>query len=549
MAQLWLKFKANFQAATGWFARTATIANVVGLTWIVIWVVICVLVAQDLARDVVTIEPISVPKTLSENGYTPEVASHRLLDAVNRFASINKATSMMEALNIAPRDELPDFVVPKIDLSLNALVSSIRSVLHYNTGRRISGEIISQGQSKLAVRLRVDGQQVYSGTVDSGNADDLLTNAAPYVMEKIQPYISAVALYRENQEKALEKADDIIVRLKESDVSVQWAYILKGNNQFERGNFAESERILRKAISLNWSNPAPHNSLGRALQHQGKLDDAITQYSRVIEIDPKSAVGYNNLGAALRDKARPSGKLDDAIAHYRRSIELDRTYALPHNNLGLALYAQGNPDEAVAELRRATGLDAKYANAHANLAMVLRHQGKLDDAVPEYRLAAEIEPKNAILCNELGVTLSEQGKLDDAIAEYRHAIEIDGKYALPHYNLGIALSRQGNADEAIAEYHRAIALDPKYANAHANLGLLLYRQGKAADADAEYHHALEVDPKNPVAYNAMGMALYDQGRSDDAIADFRRALELDPNYKGARENLEKAMQAKSAAAK
>jgi tetratricopeptide (TPR) repeat protein len=45
----------------------------------------------------------------------------------------------------------------------------------------------------------------------------------------------------------------------------------------------------------------------------------------------------------------------------------------------------------------------------------------------------------------------------------------------------------------------------------------------------------------------MGAALYDQGRADDAIADFRRAIEIDPNFKSARENLEKAMLAKSAA--
>jgi tetratricopeptide (TPR) repeat protein len=545
VAQLWLKLKASFQATAGWIARSATITNVVGLTWIIISVVICALIAQDLARDVVTIEPISVPKTLSDNGYTPEVASHRLLDAVNHFASVNRASSLLEALNISPRDELPDFVVPKIDLSLNALVSSIRSVLHYGTGRRISGEIISQG--KLALRLRVDGQQVYSSAFESENPDELLAKATPAVMEKIQPYVSAQALYRENPEKALEKADDIIVRLKESDANVQWAYILKGNYHYDRGEYAEAERILRKAVSLNWSNPAPHNGLGRALQRQGKLDDAITQYHRVISIDPKWAVAYNNLGTALRDKARPNGKLDDAIAHYRRAIELDRNFALPHHNLGFALYSQGNNDDAIAEFRRAIALDPKYASSYADLAMVLRHRGKLDDAVAEYRHAVELEPKNAFVSNELGIALYEQGKIDDAIAEYRHTIEIDGKYAAPHNNLGLALVHQDNFDDAIAEYHRAIALDPKYANAHANLGLVLYRQGKAADADAEYHHALEIDPKNPVAYNGMGAALYDQGRADEAIADFRRALEIDPNFKSAGENLEKAMQAQSAA--
>jgi len=151
---VWLKLRTNLQSAAGWIANTASISNIFGLTWIVIWVVLCVLVAQDLARDVVTIEPISVPKTLSDNGYTPEVASHRLLDAVKHYASVNRASSFMEVLNIAPRDDLPDFVVPKIDLSLNALVSSIRSVLHYGSGRRISGEFIFRDKLALSSPAR-----------------------------------------------------------------------------------------------------------------------------------------------------------------------------------------------------------------------------------------------------------------------------------------------------------------------------------------------------------------------------------------------------------
>jgi tetratricopeptide (TPR) repeat protein len=343
--------KANLQSAGGWIAKSASIGNVVALSWIIIWVVICVLVAQDLARDVVTIEPISVPKTLSDNGYTPEVASHRLRDAVNHYASVSRASKLMDTLSIASRDEMPDFVVPKIDLSLNALVSSIRSVLHYGSGHRISGEFFMR--DKLALRLRVDGQQVFSSGFESENPDELLANAAHAVTEKIQPYVGAIALYNDHPEQAVEKADDIILHLKASDVNVQWAYLLKGEYLYDQKNYAESEKVLRTAVSLNWSNPAPHVSLGRTLQLLGRRDEAIAQYQRVIGLDPRSAVAYNNWGNALSEMAGPNGKLDDAIAKYRHAIELDRKYPLPHNNLGLALSKQGKVDEAIAEYRHA----------------------------------------------------------------------------------------------------------------------------------------------------------------------------------------------------
>jgi tetratricopeptide (TPR) repeat protein len=45
----------------------------------------------------------------------------------------------------------------------------------------------------------------------------------------------------------------------------------------------------------------------------------------------------------------------------------------------------------------------------------------------------------------------------------------------------------------------------------------------------------------------LGLALASEGKIEDAIAEYRRAIEIAPNYKGAKENLEKVLQAKSAA--
>jgi len=81
----WLEFKAYFQSAFGWIAKNATVSNLLALTWIGLSVVICVLIVREVTRDVVTIEPISVPKELSDRGYTPEVAGHRLRDLASEL--------------------------------------------------------------------------------------------------------------------------------------------------------------------------------------------------------------------------------------------------------------------------------------------------------------------------------------------------------------------------------------------------------------------------------------------------------------------------------
>lgn len=495
-ASRWSNFMSRFVAMLGWIAQFATISNLLALTWIAVAAVICGLIVRDLARDVVTIEPISVPAALAEAGYTPEVASHRLRDAINGYGSVNNSIALSDKanfnsnldLNIYARDEMPDFVVPTIGLSLNAIVSSIRSVLHYRNGAAISGELVFR--EKYALRVRVDGRQVFSSGFESDNPDELMMKAAPAIMETIKPSVNAVVLFRDHRQQSLMRADDIIARFEENDVNVQWAYMLKGNDLLDRGEFAQAEGMYRKAISLNWSNPQPHNQLGLALQRQGRFDDAMVQFRRVLGINPRSATAYNNIGVALAEKAGPHGNLDGAVDAYRQAIAVDPRYPLPYNNLGIALARRNEVVAAIAEYHKALLLDPKYVHAHWNLAAALRRQRDLDGALAEYRAALESTKDKrqvATLHVSVGDVLKDKagagGDVNPAIAEYREAISIDPTYSWAHNNLGLVFRDEGKLDEAIAEFRAATLADAK--NEVAGENLVHAEQAKAAAAPKE----------------------------------------------------------------
>jgi tetratricopeptide (TPR) repeat protein len=484
---LWLNLKTYARTAVGWIGNTATIGNFVRLGSIGLAVLVLGLVVQDLMSDVVTIEPISVPARLAENGYQPEVAGHRLRDALNSYASRSRAgpfageSFLNLDLNMADRAELPDFVVPQLGLSLNAVVSSIRSVLHVRSRPTISGEIIAQ--DKFALRIRVDGEQVYDGG-DAANPDELMTEAAPAIMEKIKPSLNAIVLYTDKRQQSVLKADEIIAGRKESDVNVQWAYVIKGNDLLDKGEFTEAEKMFHKAISLNRSNPQPYIQLGLALQSQGKVDEAIKQFQRVLGIDPKSAKAYNNIGAALVKKADlTKTPPDQAIEAYRRAIEVDPSYSLSYNNLGLVLYNHGNVDEAIVRYREAIKVDPNYLYAQWNLAYSLENQGKLDEALDSYRAAigcAKDPRQLAILHTYVGNILKQKagpdGNLDGAIAEYRRALGSDPDYYWAHNNLGLILDAQGKIEEAITEFRSATKIYPEMEDMKDNLVRVLRKK-------------------------------------------------------------------------
>jgi serine/threonine-protein kinase len=69
-----------------------------------------------------------------------------------------------------------------------------------------------------------------------------------------------------------------------------------------------------------------HNHLGLCWQDRGQLDEAMAEYRRAIQLDPKGAPAHYFLGRCWQDR----GQFDEAMAEYRRAIQLDPKLALAH---------------------------------------------------------------------------------------------------------------------------------------------------------------------------------------------------------------------------
>lgn len=494
---LWQNFKANFQTFGGWiaskasFAKLAILTPLVGSGW---------LIAQELQNDLITIEPIAVPKKLSEIGYTPEVAGYRLRDALTAYSGASAAGDDSTKLNpnlaanddgslksnfdlnISADKEPPDIVVPQLGLSIRAVGASIRSAFGM-TRHAVSGELTQQ-DGKYALRLRIDGQKLSSRDYEAENPDHLMTQAASDVMKIVRPAAYAMARYRDQKnDEAILKANQIIAHYAKSDVNVQWAYLLKGNYALGQKNYKEADEMFSNAVSSNRKSEQPHMQLGISLLRQGNTDAAIKKFQDVLSINPKSAAAYNNIGVALAAQANLGNettdpvKLDQAMASYRRAIDVEPGYVLPYNNLGLALYYRNKIADAIEQYRFAIGITPTYVAARGNLAYALR-QRHVNEHVAQYR--------------------------DEAIAEYRTAIKLTidpEQRAMLHTFLGdfLRLTRENdNFEPAIAEYQQAIEINC-YSWAHNNLGFIWEEQDKVQDAIAEYEKAMSCEP-NDIAF-------------------------------------------------
>ncbi|HEY6420538.1 MAG TPA: tetratricopeptide repeat protein [Candidatus Binataceae bacterium] len=145
----------------------------------------------------------------------------------------------------------------------------------------------------------------------------------------------------------------------------------------------EDTFLKQRALEL-WNEGAQHH-----MRHD--LTRAIDLYTKSIEMFP-TAEAYTFRGWAYSGM----GRIDDAIAECKRAIEVDPTLGNPYNDIGAYLIAQGALDEAIEWLEKANGA-ARYEPRHfphMNLGRVYALKGMMNRAIQEFEQALAIAPND-----------------------------------------------------------------------------------------------------------------------------------------------------------
>jgi tetratricopeptide (TPR) repeat protein len=268
--------------------------------------------------------------------------------------------------------------------------------------------------------------------------------------------------------------------------------------------------------------------VGNYLLAQGRVDEAIIQFQKALEINPYSADAHNNLGYSLFQK----GRVNEAIAHFQRALEIKPDYAETHNNLGYSLLRKGRVNEAIAHFQRALEIKPDDAETHNNLGYSLLRKGRVNEAIAHFQRALEIKPDYAEAHYNLGSSLLHIGRVDEAIVHYRKAIELQPHLLQAYNDLGSAFRRKGMAAEAMACYQKAIELQPQFMPAQINLAWMLatwpepsVRNGAKAVALAEQANQL-TSGQDPQILRTLAAAYAEAGRFSGAVSTAKQALAL-----------------------
>jgi tetratricopeptide (TPR) repeat protein/beta-lactamase regulating signal transducer with metallopeptidase domain len=274
----------------------------------------------------------------------------------------------------------------------------------------------------------------------------------------------------------------------------------KGSAGEAKTPLPESFKIARNNNIVVAQNVSPEKSSAGSAEYisqgfsslkQGKVEDAITQFNRAIDLDPEKAVAYAARGSAYFRLE----KLDNAISDYNKAIAINPELEVAYQGRGSVYFLQGQLDNAISDYTRVIKLNPGLVNAYIDRGNIFQEQGKFDEAISDYSKVLEIHPKDALIYYLRGNAYFQKKQYDDAISDYSKAVELDTRFAVAYQNRGTAYQFKGEYQKALSDCDKAIELMPDNSLSYASRGNAYFMLNRLDNASSDYNRAVELDPE------------------------------------------------------
>jgi tetratricopeptide (TPR) repeat protein len=259
--------------------------------------------------------------------------------------------------------------------------------------------------------------------------------------------------------------------------------------------------FLFVALSVQ-AGPSPalqHLHAGVEADKAGQLDSAIAEFQKAIDLDPKLAAAFVDLGEVFIEKREYAA----AVAPLKHALELNPKVDGGHQLLGYALLAQGYAAEAIPHLEK--------ANEDSALGIALLEAGQLPEAVAVLQRALAKNPNDPDLLFYYGRAA---GLLSKDVFDTLEARFPDSARA--HQMMAQDYAGLREVPSAEREFNEALRLRPQTAGLHLDFGYLYARAQQWDKAEEQFRLETELQPGNAEAMYRLGEAQMQLGKFHEA---------------------------------
>lgn len=289
------------------------------------------------------------------------------------------------------------------------------------------------------------------------------------------------------------------------------------------GNLPQAAAQMKAATHADPNDAQLHDDLGSIYAQQGSWDNARTEFTAALQLNPQLTAAHLHLGLALQALNQPNS-LDELL----KAHDLAPENPVVTLELGKAYAAAGHDDQAVPLFQQLLTTDPHSVEAMIQLALADQRANHPDDAIALFRKVLEADPTNALATTDLGMALAQAQRAKDAVPILQHAIQLAPDSVTAHEDLAAAYVQLNQFDDAETELRAALKLAPDRPQLHYDLGLAYKMQDDAVRAIPEFQAAEKLDPHQPESPYALGLLYLQDGRYADAARELKATVTLRP---------------------
>lgn len=211
--------------------------------------------------------------------------------------------------------------------------------------------------------------------------------------ERKKDYDSAVSIYKKILDD-VEAKDIEKIHIEISSLYSNWAMYL-----FEQNDTEECFKRFVIALQYYNKNPDIYYRLGNVNKTIKNHNEAIAQYRRAIELDPKNVEYYYLLAGCYEE----IGSIYEQKKVLIDSLVYNDTSAEVYYKLGIIFQIQNDLNSSIAKFKKAIELNDNYVEAKCKLALIYEHLGNKDEAIVLYEEILMIDPENEEVINNLNM--------------------------------------------------------------------------------------------------------------------------------------------------
>ena len=425
------------------------------------------------------------------------------------------------------------------------------------------------------------------GSSDRIGSAIVLTDNPPVIYRPLnREYERATRVYSQLAWAAYLRSTYLRIEKRQSDVKRAYKQVLDEyepsafvHTQFaslliDLQNIRRAEQECRRAIAINPQMPAPHFLLGYILRmrhnnNTGKLDDAIAEFEKVVELNSNHATvqfggrivrclvdSYQYLGGHAYNRH----DYESAVHAFKELTRIESYQPIYYERLGNAYVQLGKNQEAIAAYERAVRIDRNMPLVYQELGtLYVKEYDKLENQIWNQSGAtniAEVAEENLqkaidvytelrrlnpgerdkydyglrVFRTRLGSLYTYLWKEEKAIEVLQGVLDDDSDNVDANYWIGLAYQTLGDFEKAEYYLRKAIALAPERDEGYNALGYLFAEYSTNLDEAVELiKKALEKSQENGAYLDSLGWVYFKQGKLTAALENLEKAVRHIPN--------------------